>query len=473
MPMQTSTFTDRVRAATGQRHLQVALDRATGQLGSRRVAAFSSLEHSDLIRDTARAVKMDVLRDLGRHLARFEERLIANGAHVHWAETAEDANQIIVEIARHRQAKRILKSKSMASEETHLNAALEQAGFHVVETDLGEYIVQLGRDRPSHIIAPIIHLTREDVGELMHRKMHVPYSDDPQTLARYARETLRDEFLQGDVGVTGANFGIVEDGSICLVTNEGNGRMVTTLPPVHVVLMGIEKLVPTLGDLDLFLKILARSATGQTLTAYTTLIRGPRRRDHECGAEEMHVVLLDNGRSRMLAGETAEILGCIRCGACLNVCPIYRSIGGQAYGDTYAGPIGSVLTPGLKGLQDWKDLPSASTLCGACRDVCPVRLEIPRMLLSLRHAAVQEGRAAPQLKRAIKIFARVARHPRVYRVVMRLVRALLRRRATEGWIRRAPGLAVGWTEVRDLKAPVRYSFQDMWRERMHRGRRTP
>lgn len=467
--MQTPTFAERVKTALGQPHLQVALDRATGQLGARRAAAFSSLENADLIRDSARAVKMDLLRDLGTHLSRFEERLVANGAHVHWAETAHDANQIIVDIANQRHAKRILKAKSMASEETRLNDALERAGFHVVETDLGEYIVQLGRDRPSHVIAPIIHLTREKVGELMHRKLDVPYSDDPQTLARYARHTLRDEFLQGDVGVTGANFGVVEDGSICLVTNEGNGRMVTTWPPVHVVLMGIEKVVATLSDLDLFLKILARSATGQKLTVYTTLIRGPRRPGDECGAGEMHVVLLDNGRSRMLAGETAEILACIRCGACLNVCPIYRSIGGHAYGGTYPGPVGSVVMPGLKGLKDWKELPAASTLCGACRDVCPVRLEIPRMLLSLRSAAVREDRVSPQLTRAIKIFARVAPRPRVYRLVTRIARALLRQRATEGWIRRAPGLAAGWTEARELKAPAKHSFQDLWRARTRRG----
>jgi len=459
------TFSERVRTAAGQYTLQVALGRATGQLGAQRAAAFSSLDHSDLIRDGARAVKMTLLRDLGRHLSRFEERLIANGVHVHWAETADAANQIIVDIATRRHAKRILKAKSMASEETHLNDALEQAGFQVVETDLGEYIVQLGGDRPSHIIAPIIHLTREKVAELMHRELQVPYSDDPQTLARYAREKLRGEFLQGDIGVTGANFGIIEDGSICIVTNEGNGRMVTTLPPVHVVLMGIEKLVPTLADLDLFLKILARSATGQKLTAYTTLVRGPRRAGDECGAEEMHVVLLDNGRSRILAGETAEILGCIRCGACLNICPIYRSIGGHAYGDTYQGPIGAVVTPGLKGLRDWKELPFASTLCGACQEVCPVRLEIPRMLLSLRRAAVQETATSPQLKFAIKVFARIASRPRVYRVVTRMVRAIMRRRATQGWVTEAPGLAAGWTKVRDLKAPAAVTFQEIWRRR--------
>src|SRR5262249_14346158 len=235
-------------------------------------------------------------------------------------------------------------------------------GITVVETDLGEYIVQLAKDRPSHIIAPIVHMTREQVGRVMEERLAVAYSDDPKTLAAYARERLREEFLRADMGLTGANFGVVENGAICLVTNEGNGRMITTLPRVHVVMMGIEKLVPTMADLDRFLKILARSATGQKLTSYTTLLRGPRRAGEDSGPDEMHVVLIDNGRSSILAGETAEILGCIRCGACLNACPVYRNIGGHAYGDVYPGPVGAIVTPGLRGIERSADLPGASSL---------------------------------------------------------------------------------------------------------------
>jgi L-lactate dehydrogenase complex protein LldF len=358
----------------------------------------------------------------------------------------------------------------MATEETHLNEALERGGLHVVETDLGEYVVQLARDRPSHIILPIIHMTREDVGRLMHREMQVPYSDDTTTLARYARERLRQEFLQADMGLSGANFGVAENGTICLVTNEGNGRMVSTLPPVHVVIMGIEKLLPTMADLDRALSLLARSATGQKLTAYTTLLRGPRRAGDECGPQELHVVLLDNGRTRVLAGENAEILGCIRCGACLNACPIYRSIGGHAYGDTYPGPIGAVLTPGLKGLAAWKELPYASTLCGACRDVCPVRLEIPRMLLNLRRESVREAPPSLQLRAGLWAFAWAATRPRAYRLAARAVRWALRSRAREGWIRKVPGLGAGWTQVRDLQEPARKTFQDLWRERRKASR---
>jgi len=458
-------FPLRVRAALGDERLHVALGRATEALRSRRSVAIGSLEGFDDVRDLARKIKMELLADLSSHLQRFEERLVANGVRVHWAETGADANRIVTEIAKSHGVRRIVKSKSMATEETHLNHALQEQGMEVVETDLGEYVVQLADDRPSHIILPIIHLTREDVGDVMHRRIGVPRTGDPQTLAAYARAKLREEFLGADMGITGANFGVVETGTICLVTNEGNGRMVTTLPRVHVAVMGIEKLVPTLADLDVFLKLLARSATGQKITTYTTLIRGPRRPGDECGPEAMHVVLLDNGRSRILAGENAEILGCIRCGACLNACPIYKNIGGHAYGDTYPGPIGAIVTPGLRGLHGWSDLPAASTLCGACRDVCPIRLDIPRMLLGLRRDTVREEGAPWSLRMGLKAFAWIAPRPALYRAATRLARALLRMGARDGWLTSAPGLASGWTSVRDLKAPAAKTFQDLWKER--------
>jgi L-lactate dehydrogenase complex protein LldF len=466
----STAFTDRARAAIGNHPLHVALDRTTAQLGLRRSTALESLDRFDDVRTLARRAKMELLRHLSDSLQQFERRLIDNGVRVHWAGTGDDANRIITDIAKRTGVRRVAKAKSMASEETHLNQALEHAGLEVIETDLGEYIVQLANDRPSHIIAPIIHMTREQVGRLMHDRLNVPYTDDVQVLARHARERLRDEFLRADMGITGANFGVVENGTICLVTNEGNGRMVTTLPRIHVALMGIEKLVPTMADLDRFLKLLARSATGQKLTAYTTLIRGPRRAGDDCGPEEVHVVLLDNGRTTILAGETAEILGCIRCGACLNVCPIYRSIGGHAYGDVYPGPVGAIVTPGLRGLDQHADLPGASTLCGACRDVCPVRLDIPRMLLALRQRVVTETSQPLELRVGIKTFARVATRPRLYRTMARLARWLLRGRATNGWITHVPGLAAGWTRSRDLKAPAERTFEELWRARRAAGR---
>jgi len=461
----STEFAERARAAIRNHQLHVALDRTTAQLGLRRATAFDSLEHADAVRSMARQSKMELLRHLGDSLREFERRLAGNGATVHWADTGADANRIIVDIARQAGVRRVAKSKSMASEETHLNEALERAGLEVIETDLGEYIVQLAHDRPSHIIAPIIHMTREQVGRLMHDRLNVPYSDDPQVLARYARERLRDEFLRADMGLTGANFGVVENGTICLVTNEGNGRMVTTLPRIHVVLMGIEKLVPTMADLDRFVKLLARSGTGQKISVYTTLIRGPRRAGDDCGPDDMHVVLIDNGRTRILAGETAEILGCIRCGACLNVCPVYKTIGGHAYGDVYPGPVGAIVTPGLRGIELHAELPGASTLCGACRDACPVRLDIPRMLLALRQQAVERTPQPFALRAGIKTFARVATRPRLYRAMAALARRLLRARARDGWITRAPGLAAGWTQFRDLKAPAKRTFEARWRAR--------
>jgi L-lactate dehydrogenase complex protein LldF len=436
------TFPLRVHRALEDTQLAAALGHVSAQLRTRRALAFASLPDAETIRDQARAAKLTLLRDLPAQLERFEARLLANGVHVHWADTGDDANQVVVNIARARGATRVAKAKSMISEEIHLNTALEHAGLDVVETDLGEYIVQLADDRPSHIVAPIIHMTRRDVGRVMHERLHTPLTDDPTTLGRYAREKLRDVFLRADVGITGANFGVVETGTICLVTNEGNGRMVTSLPRVHVVLIGIEKLVPTLADLDRMLKLLPRSATGQKLTAYTTLINGPRRAGDDCGPEEVHVVLIDNGRSRLYASDSAEILGCIRCGACMNVCPVYTSIGGHAYGDTYPGPVGAVVTPGLRGLEGWSDLAGASSLCGACRDVCPVRLDIPRMLLAIRREAAP--RHAPAwLRAAMRAFATAVRRPRLYRLGASLARAVLARRRPAG-----------------LRPPAAETFQD-------------
>jgi L-lactate dehydrogenase complex protein LldF len=441
------------------------LGRATERLGSRRSASLASLPDSDLVRDMARRSKLGLLRDLAGNLETFEKNLIRNGIHVHWAEDGAAANRIVVEIARSRGCKRAVKSKSMATEETHLNHDLLEAGLEVLETDLGEYIVQLAETTPSHIILPIIHMTKESIGRVMHEKIKVPYTDDPEKLAKIARVKLREAFLSADLGITGANFGVIDSGALVLVSNEGNARLVTTLPRVHVAVMGIEKLVPSLADLDLMIKVLARSATGQKITTYTSLVSGPRRDGESDGCQEMHVILLDNGRSRILGGPIAEILGCIRCGACLNACPVYKHVGGHAYGDTYPGPVGAIVTPGLRGIKAWKELPDASSLCGACREVCPVRLDIPRMLLELRKQAVAEADVPLVLRAGLWGFGFAASKPRLYRAGAGLFRRLFRFLAREGWIRKLPGLAGGWTRSRDLKAPAPKSFQDLWRER--------
>lgn len=457
-----SAFQDRVKSVLNDQGLHTALARATSKLGEQRIAAFSSLDNSDFIRNKARKAKLDMLGNLEENLLKFEERLTGNGVSVHWAVDGAEACEIVSEIARRRKVRKVVKSKSMVTEEIDLNDHLINAGIDVVETDLGEYIVQLAGDRPSHIIAPIIHMTREKVGKIMQEKCDVPFTDDIQELAGIARAKLRQEFFQADMGITGANFGVVETGTICLVTNEGNARMVTSLPKTHIVLMGIEKLIPSLSDLDNMLKILARSATGQKLSSYTTLINGPSDRTNG-GPEEMHVILLDNGRTDLLNSDQAEILACIRCGACLNVCPVYKSIGGHAYGDVYPGPVGSIVTPGIRGLDGWQDLPYASTLCGACKDVCPLRIDIPGMLLKLRQKSVSEGLMPFGVRTAFRSFGFVATHSKVYKFSRKMIGYFLSLLSSMGWIgkSRLP-LIKSWTHSRDFKVTARKSFQDMW-----------
>jgi len=464
-----SSFADRVKEVVHDHGLHDALNRATTNLSGKRAAAFSTLDDADILRDMARRAKFTALRTFGANLVEFESRLIANGVHVHWASDGAEACGIVNEIARRRGVRSVVKSKSMVTEEIYLNTALESAGLHVVETDLGEYIIQLAGETPSHIVAPIIHMTRDRVGEVMQEKLGVPYSNDPEKLAAYAREKLREEFLDADMGVSGANFGVVETGTICIITNEGNGRMVTTLPKTHVVVMGIEKLIPAMSDLDVMLKIIARSATGQNITSYTTLVRGPKKSGEKDGPDEVHVVLLDNGRTGVLAGGQAEILGCIRCGSCLNACPVYNSIGGHAYNAVYSGPVGSVATPCLRGLEAWKELPNASTLCGACTDVCPVRLDIPRMLTNLRAELSKRSVSMLDWTIGMKGFGFAASTPPLYRFFRNIAALILNRTGTDGWVRKLPGMAGGWTQSRDLKAPAKKSFTYLWNERKARG----
>ncbi|MCS7039513.1 MAG: LutB/LldF family L-lactate oxidation iron-sulfur protein, partial [Anaerolineae bacterium] len=393
----------------------------------------------------------------------------ANGSRVYWARDAAEACRLVVAIAQERNARRIVKSKSMLTEEIRLNEALEAAGLEVLETDLGEYIVQLGHDHPSHIVAPIVHKRLEDVAALFHEHLGTPLAADIPTLTAAARAALRRHFLQADLGITGANFAVAETGSIVLVTNEGNGRFVTTTPRVHVALVGIERVVPTLAEVGTLLQLLAASATGQPLSTYTTFITGPRRHPDEDGPEEVHIILVDNGRTQALAGELAEILYCIRCGACLNVCPVYRNVGGHAYGAVYPGPVGIVVNPALQGLGPWHELPQASSLCGACTEACPVRIDIPRMLLRLRAASVDQGHAPGWLRWGIRLYAWAAVHPRFFRLGGRLAawgqRLLPGKR--NGWNLRLPGPLAGWTASRGFPPLARESFSRRWARRHH------
>ena len=365
---------------------------------------------------------MEVIDNLDGHIARFTEAFEARGGRVYLAKTAEDASRYVAEVCRRRGAKIAAKSKSMATEEIELNNALEAVGVRPVETDLGEYILQLAGEHPVHIVAPAIEKTAGQAAELLSRAGGEDVPAELEALTAAARKQLREVFLQADVGVTGVNFGISSTGSICLVTNEGNGRLVSSIPNAHVAIMGMERLVPTTADLAVLLKLLARSGTGQALTVYTTLLTGPRREGEEDGPEEMHVVILDNGRSNLLRGRYREMLACIRCGACLNVCPVYRKTGGAAYGPVYSGPMGAVLVPLLVGLEQAPSLPHASSLCGACTEACPVKIPLHELLLDLRRDLVQEGVASRFERLAFTLWSYAWSSTWGYRVSTRLAR---------------------------------------------------
>lgn len=461
-------FARRVDTALGDGQLRLALDRATGRFRGLRLVGLASLPDADAVRDRARAVRLSTLRDLDRHLLRFEAALTALGGRVHWAADVEQARDIVVDLAQRHRVRLAVKSKSMVSEEVGLNPALEAAGVRVVESDLGEYIIQLAGETPSHIIAPAIHKTREQVGRLLHEVLGVPLTDDPARMTRVARRALRRAYLQAGMGVSGVNFAVAESGSLAIVSNEGNVSLGTSAPRLHVALMGIERIVPTRSDLALMLSVLARSATGQKSTVYTDLITGPRRPGELDGPEELHVVLVDNGRSRVLGGDSAEILACIRCGACLNACPVYREIGGHAYGAVYSGPIGAVLTPALAGHGRRSELAGASSLCGACREVCPVRIDIPTLLLAQRAEAERAGELDPLLRFGLGAFRAAATRPRLYRLALALARRATRLAAGGRWLKRLPGPLSAWTASRDFPPFAPRSFSQEWQSR--RGR---
>jgi len=455
-------FRQRADRAMQDVFLQEALTIATTKFIGLRREAFAGFPEGEGLRDAAREIKEATLQHLDRYLEQLVENVERLGGRVHYATTPEEARAIILDIARQAGARIAVKSKSMATEEIHLNEALEAAGITPVETDLGEYIIQLAHERPSHIIAPAIHKTKGQIADLFTKELGRTVAADPEALTKLARGELRAKFLEADLGITGANFAVADTGTVVLVTNEGNGRMVTSLPRVHVAVMGVEKVVPSLTDLMVFLAILAKSATGQKLSVYTTLVQGPRRAGELEGPEEFHLVLLDNGRIAQLAGPLREALYCLRCGACLNVCPVYRQIGGHAYGHTYPGPIGILLTAMLNGPGAVKDLAHASSLCGACADACPVRIDIPRMLIELRRE-VDEKRIAPWTERIVfKAFGWLLTRPALYRLAASVGRLLQRPFVRDGAIRSLP-LFGDWTRTRDLPIVARRTFRERWR----------
>ncbi len=443
--------------------MQQALEGATANLRGARDRALADMPEVEALRDHLKAIRSATLARLAEHLEAFERNALAAGAHVHWARGADEANSIVLEIARRHGVTLAVKSKSMASEEIHLNAALLGAGIEPVETDLGEWIIQLSGEPPIHIVVPAIHKSRQQVADLFSREVNraLPPDDIPGLTAE-ARRLLRQKFLSAGLGISGANLGVAETGSIVLVTNEGNGRMVTGAPPVHIAIMGIEKICPTWDDAAVWLSLLARSATGQPLSIYTTAITGPARPEDPDGPQEVHIILLDHRRSLQVGTPYEEVLQCIRCGACLNICPVYREAGGHAYHSPYSGPIGAVVTPLLLGREEYDSLPHASSLCGACLDVCPVRIDLPRMLLALRADGVQE-RIMPWHERAIeRLAAWVLERPRRYAFFAGLAR-LFARPLTRGGATAVPRWLNPAGERR-LPALGRRAFRDLWKD---------
>ncbi|MBE7529811.1 MAG: iron-sulfur cluster-binding protein [Chloroflexi bacterium] len=400
-----SQFRHSATVAIADIQLQGALTGATNKFVNGRITALTELPHANALRDHFKKIRSATLANLAHYLELFEERATTAGSQIHWAQTGQDAVDIVLNIARQHGVKLVTKSKSMVTEEIHLNAALEANGITPVETDLGEWIIQLAGEPPSHIIGPAIHKTRHQVAELFSKEVGRPLpADDIDGLTAEARRLLRTQFLAAGLGISGGNLAIAETGTLVLVTNEGNGRLVTSAPPVHIAIIGIEKICPDWDAAATWLALLARSATGQPMSIYTTAITGPRRANDPDGPEEVHIILLDNGRSQLAGTPYEEILQCIRCGACLNVCPVYKKAGGHAYGSPYSGPIGAVVTPLLFGLEEYAALPQASTLCGACKDACPARIDLPRMLLQLRQDEVA-ARLLPWRERKAEEFA--------------------------------------------------------------------
>lgn len=475
MSSNTISFHEHIKKSLKDEALQAALDANAERRINIRREAFASLPDAEDRRRRAHAVRAQVISNLEEISNRFAERAANNGMIVHRAASAAQAVSIVLEIARRHNARLISKSKTMLGEEIGLNPALEAAGLKVVETDLGEYIVQIRGEPPAHIITPAVHLSRQEVGQTFHKKLGIPYTDDIPTMTAAARSVLRDTFLKTDIGISGVNFGVAETGSICILTNEGNGRMVTTVPPVHIALMGIERIVPTLDDLALMIGLLPRSATGQKITVYTSLINSPRRPGDPDGPAERHLILVDNGRIAASKSPVSEILYCIRCGACLNACPIFREIGGHAYRGAdgrhtpYPGPMGSVMSSALFGFANYGNLPRASSLCGACKEACPVDIDIPRLLLRLRAGEFETPRRSVPthvpwyLKWGLSAFTVIAARPALFKLGQKAA-------GIGGWLAALSGKWIrlpaftGWGYSKDFPRPDARPFSARWKE---------
>lgn len=474
MQITTPNFKENATRALNDAPLQKALKNVEVGFIAKRLAAADALPEFEALRDNARDIKNHTLAHLDLYLEEYEKKVIASGGHVHFAETAEDARAIILDICRRRNAKTVTKGKSMITEEIGLNDFLATNGVTPVETDLGEYIIQLRGETPSHIIAPAVHLNKDQV-EADFRRVHThlpPERDlsEHEALLNEARQVLRQRYFEADVGITGANFLIAETGSSVIVTNEGNGDLTQTLGKCHVVVASLEKLVPTLNDCAQILRVLARSATGQDMSVYTTFSTGPKRAEDPDGPEEYHVVLLDNGRTSMLGTDFQEMLRCIRCGACMNHCPVYHAVGGHAYGAVYPGPMGAVLTPSLSGIEVGGHLPNASTFCGRCESVCPMRIPLPKMMRHWREREFEKHLTPSAARYGLSLWAFFAKRPKLYRAAVAFAMPLLS--ALGGSKRRIHTLpfAGGWTKHREMPAPEGKTFLQAWAEKQSQER---
>jgi L-lactate dehydrogenase complex protein LldF len=460
--MPSTKFKDRASVKLKDEFLRKNVKFTADRLRSRKQESADAFGHWEDWRQRGHDIRSHVIANLDHYLDLFSRNVERNGGKVHFAGDAAEAAEIVMAIVKEKNARLIAKSKSMVSEEVHINHKLEDIGVQCVETDLGEWIVQLAHETPSHIIIPAIHKNKTQIQQLFEKEGGEPLAPETKTLATFARRRLREKFAAADIGMTGCNFGIAETGSIALFSNEGNARMVSTLPKTHIVMMGMERIVPSLDDLEVMANLLPRSATGQKTTVYMSVVSGPRRENEVDGPEEMHVVILDNGRSQALAdSEFREVLNCIRCGACLNVCPVYRQVGGHAYGSVYPGPIGAVISPLLNAKDKaMAELPFASSLCGACYEACPVKIPLHDLLVKLRRRYVDAGHAGAAEGLAMSAAASTLSSPALYNAAGKTAR----------WVQltmhvdRLPGPASGWTDHRDLPPPAKKSFRDLWPE---------
>ncbi len=461
-------FKARIGEKLADRKLQAALRKLQGNFVKGRADRMLELDNFEDIRSAAAAIRDRALNHLDAYLEEFERNATARGAVVHWAETAADVNRIVCGLAAEYSVRKAVKSKSMVSEECSLNDALEAAGVQVVETDLGEYILQLAHEPPSHIIAPVIHKGRDEVSDLFAEKHHTSRKTDIGELTREAREMLRAHFLSADMGISGANFIVAETGATLIVTNEGNGRMVTTLPRVHVAITGIEKVVATLEDVTTLLRLLPRSATGQSISNYITLTTGTAQ-PGEDGPGHFHIILLDGGRTSLLGSDMQAMLRCIRCGACMNHCPVYQSVGGHAYGWVYPGPMGAILTPTYVGIENALDLPQASTLCNQCGVVCPVKIPLPDLMRKLREKQFERGLRPWHERLGLWLWSRAAQRPVLYALLSKIgVKVLRWLGGAEKLIHYLP-FGGGWTAGRDMPAPQGETFREIYAQRKHKS----